>query len=169
MMQKGWTNLSKSKHWNSEEKLHLICIKTFLTRALICWLWQQPRACAQGRWKARLLYIISAITIYWETIHFEAQSLPDVDMIQMWFLHIQLFSISLHGFDSPTVRSCKPPSAVKACGTTFHGQPDYLAGIKPLPFVFFEQIFVVFEHLHFPGIILRKMLNNQIPLFPCTS
>lgn len=66
---------------------------------------------------------------------------------------------------SPPVRACKPPTAAKACGTTFHAQPDYLAGIKQLPFVYFV-VFVVFEDLHFPGIILREMLNKQTPLFP---
>lgn len=70
---------------------------------------------------------------------------------------------------SPPVRPCKPPSAAKAHGITFHAWPDYLAGIKPLPFVSFEQVSVVLEDLQFPGIMLREMLNNPTPLFPCNS
>lgn len=83
------------------------------------------------------------------------------------FSYFQFLYTNLH---RPPVRSCKPQTAVKAHGITFHAEPDYLAGIKSLPFGVFWTSFCCFWRLALPSDhILREMLNNQTPLFPCTS
>lgn len=89
--------------------------------------------------------IFSTATL-WETTHFQAQRLPDVDVIQMWFLHIVIFSFPCMSSSSSPVRPRKPLPAVKACSTMFHAQPDCTAR-KTTTFCLFWTSFCWFQRL----------------------
>lgn len=147
-MQKGWTNLPKSWHLNSEEKLHLTYIKPSLPELFYPDSDNsQQHVLREDEKQSNYIYLLLLL--------FEKLSILKLRDFLMWmwfkcdsyiFSYFQFLCMSLY---SSPVRPRKPPPAVKAHGTTFHTQPDYLAGIKTPPFVYFEQIFVLFEDLHY--------------------